>query len=181
MPTMSLPLHPSLLTSMRAPAWPGMPSVGSSWGPSAPGEPPQMGIQEPMPPPKPGMPQPGQPFPWPQPRANVGQPTWAPGGNGDLSAPLGSPDVLGALRPGGAPANPNPNPYQGTNNPGMYAQPAPFNPLLAQTLLARLGGGMGGQSMGGPVFGRGPLGSFGATPESERPRAQRPNPYRGGR
>lgn len=107
-----------------------------------------------------------------------------------MSLPL-NPSILQGLRPpgGGMGARPpmpqqgmqGANPFMGSQNPGAFAQPAPFNPLLALTLLGQRGGMMpppgAGQGASG-LLQRGPMGSFGLTPEKERPRSGGANPYR---
>jgi hypothetical protein len=65
-----------------------------------------------------------------------------------------------------------PNPYQGNQNPGAFVTPAPFNPLLALTLLSQSGALPGG---GGAIGGRGPIGGFGAADPKVNPRSR--NPY----
>ena len=87
------------------------------------------------------------------------------------------PDQLSKLNPNlpPAPGGGGANPFQGNQNPGAFTTPAPFNPLLAQTLL----GQRGSPILHGypPIMPRGPMGGFGLAPDSQRPRGQRANPY----
>lgn len=86
------------------------------------------------------------------------------------------PGQLAGLRPGGQMQPAGGNPFMGSQNPGAFGTPAPFNPLLAQTLLGQRGG-MPGMGSGAPMLPRGPMGAFGLTPERQRPRSAG-NPYR---
>ena len=109
-------------------------------------------------------------------------PTQAPQNSG----PSGHPNMLAALNPRMAPPSApgmaptaNPYAYTGNQNPGAFVTPAPFNPMLAMTLLSQ-NGALSGTS-GGTTSGRGPVGGFGVGTSPNpllNPRSK--NPYVGG-
>jgi hypothetical protein len=91
------------------------------------------------------------------------------------------PGQLAGFQPGAQMQPAGGNPFMGNQNLGQFGTPAPFNPLLAQILMGQRGGGMpSGGGMGAPgAMPRGPMGSFGLTPERQRPKsAGAGNPYR---
>ena len=95
------------------------------------------------------------------------------------SKPVVHPGQLGQIRNGGGlpgpgvpPGPPPANPFPGQQNPGAFAQPAPFNPLQA---LMQLSGQLG-IARSPMLMPRGPFGAFDLAPEEQRP--GRRNPFR---
>jgi hypothetical protein len=103
------------------------------------------------------------------PTASTPSPSATPSGPG---IPPGLMQGL-ASRPGGMPS---PNPYQGNQNPGDFVTPAPFNPILALTLLSQAGM----LPSAGSAAGRGPVGGFGVGGGNPGLNPRQKNPYTGG-
>jgi hypothetical protein len=92
------------------------------------------------------------------------------------SAPSGPPGLLAGLNPGMRGGQGSPNPFQGNQNPGEFVTPAPFNPILALTLLSQAGM----LPSAGSAAGRGPVGGFGVGGGNPGLNPRQKNPYTGG-